>query len=122
MEDYFKQSQLKKKKDAFDDCSESDCDHLKCELGQSPEGCTFRPIDSKAEKVRKVARFIDNIPIIGTGGNRMIDYLAYTFIVLFGLFFITGKESPRFIYGEYVKWLCLETLIVQPPDRGSLSL
>jgi len=92
MEDYFKQDQFKKKKNAFKECSTSDCEHLKCNLGQNQDGCLFCPVDGKAEKARKVARFIDNIPIIGTGGNRMTDYLAYTSIVLFGLFFIIGKE------------------------------
>jgi len=92
MDDYFTKAQLKKKKDAFKECSTSDCEHLKCNLGQIQKGCTFRPVDEKAEKVKKVAKFIDNIPIIGTGGNRMTDMISYSMIILFGLFFITGKE------------------------------
>jgi len=92
MEDYLKQVQLKKKKNGFKECSISDCEHLKCNLGQNQEGCLFCPVDGKAKKAKKVAKFIDNIPIIGTGGNRMTDYLAFSSIALFGLFFITGKE------------------------------
>jgi len=92
MEDYFKQAERKKKKNAFKKCSMSDCEHLKCNLGQNQEGCTFRPVNEKMEKAKKVARVIDNIPIIGTGGANMQGIMMNMLIIMVGFMFITGKE------------------------------
>lgn len=89
LDNYF--GKLGKKKDRFGECSDSNCEHLKCNLGQNPENCVFKPIDEKKEEAKKIANIIDNIPIIGTGTNVQ-GFISSTVVILFGLIFIAGTE------------------------------